>query len=137
MNTVEFATEVAAPPREAIAAGAGARTMSVPLRVFGRDDALQIIPLDVRETADDLYVISRDSRRIGYIQRVGHVFVALVGERLDHAEECGQSLLWDKAATSLVEEADARSRRAMPAPEPPARAPFPEVQYLVGGRLVR
>jgi hypothetical protein len=55
----------------------------------------------------DIDAISTDDDVIGYICSVGPVFVALAGARLDRAEECGQSRLWDKAAEQLLREAGA------------------------------
>jgi hypothetical protein len=76
------------------------------LRLWGSNDELQVVPLNITEVGDDVDAISRGDGVIGYIRRVDPVFVALVGARLDRAEECGQSLLWDKAATRLLEETD-------------------------------
>jgi hypothetical protein len=33
------------------------------------------------------------------VQRASRIFVALTGRRTDRAEECGQYLFWDQAAT--------------------------------------
>lgn len=55
----------------------------------------------------DIDAISTDDDVIGYICSVGPLFVALAGARLDRAEECAQSRLWDKAAEQLLREAGA------------------------------
>lgn len=39
---------------------------------------------------------------LGFVHHAGSVFVALAGERRDHATECCQSLRWDVAAAHLV-----------------------------------
>lgn len=50
---------------------------------------------------DDLYSVIAVQGRIGYIHRVGNVFVALEGAHLPHAVEIGQSLSWDEAVAML------------------------------------
>lgn len=69
------------------------------------------VPVVVRRVADDVVEVSRTGRTIGYIQRVPPLFVALEGSRLDRAEECAQSQLWNKAAARLLEK-DASHRRS-------------------------
>lgn len=66
-----------------------------------------LVDLLLDPVADDVDAVRRDGNTIGYIRQVGRVFVALRGRRLDYAVECGQSLLWDKAAMALLAEADA------------------------------
>jgi hypothetical protein len=81
------------------------------LRVPNERDEIEVVDLTLIRIAEDVDELDIDGSPIGYIRRVGRVFVALSGRRLDHATECSQSLLWDKAAWKLLEEADARSRR--------------------------
>ncbi|MDO7881431.1 hypothetical protein [Antiquaquibacter soli] len=50
---------------------------------------------------DDTYAVHRATVRLGYIHRVGNVFVALEGAHLAHAVEVGQSLSWDEALAML------------------------------------
>jgi hypothetical protein len=66
------------------------------------------VALKIASISDDVDAINRGSCVIGYIRHVGHTFVALIGARFDRAEECGQSQLWDKAATRLLQEAETR-----------------------------
>jgi len=46
---------------------------------------------------DDVYSVMTDHHTLGYIHRVGTVYVALAGDVLSHAVEIGQSLSWDEA----------------------------------------
>lgn len=55
---------------------------------------------------DDTYSVVEGERRVGYVHRVGNVFVALEGAHLPHAVEVGQSLSWDEAV-AMVERAHA------------------------------
>lgn len=77
-------------------------SVTVPLRM-GRSDGgirtVQIVVIDLDDLTEELRL---DDHTIGFIYRAGHVFVAQSGTRLDRAEECGQHLLWDKAAAMLV-----------------------------------
>ena len=77
----------------------------VRVRVDTDDDRIETVRLTVVPRDDELDEIDLERHILGYIQQAGHVFVALVGERLDRAEECGQSLLWDRAAADLVRSA--------------------------------
>jgi hypothetical protein len=72
------------------------------VRLATDGDRLDTVELVVVHRDDELDEIDLDRRILGYIQQAGSVFVALLGERLDRAEECGQSLLWDRAAAYLV-----------------------------------
>lgn len=76
------------------------------LRVPNERDEIKMIDLTLIRIADNVDEVDIDGSTIGYIRRVGRVFVALSGRRFDHAMECCQSLLWDKAAWTLLEEAD-------------------------------
>lgn len=78
------------------------RTVAVPLRLEwfdGRTRTIQIVVTDLDDLTEELRL---DGHTIGFISRAGPIFVAMTGTRLDRAEECGQCLLWDKAATILV-----------------------------------
>ena len=72
------------------------------VRLAARSDQLEAVELVVVHRDDELDEIDLDRRVLGYIQQAGSVYVALLGERLDRAEECGQSLLWERAAAYLV-----------------------------------
>jgi hypothetical protein len=52
---------------------------------------------DVALISDDLYAILTETRTLGYVHKVGSVYVALCGSDLNHAVEVGQSLSWDQA----------------------------------------
>lgn len=47
--------------------------------------------------SDDVYSVMNEENTLGYIHKVGAVYVALSGDVLSHAVEVGQSLNWDQA----------------------------------------
>jgi hypothetical protein len=49
----------------------------------------------------DLYAIEVDGVSYGFVEVVGHVFVALSGERYDRAVEVRQTLTFQEAVASL------------------------------------
>jgi hypothetical protein len=49
----------------------------------------------------DLYEVILDTHICGYIEVVGHVFVALVGDRYDRAVEVGQTLGFAEAVDAI------------------------------------
>lgn len=54
----------------------------------------------------DLYEIAFEHRVSGYVEVVGHVFVALVGTRYDRAVEVAQALTFPDAVEALQRYAD-------------------------------
>lgn len=74
---------------------------SVGLRMENTHDEIVVLDLTVKSVEPDLDALQCGDHTLGYIQRAGRVFVSLVGERADRAEECGQYLLWDFAAARL------------------------------------
>jgi hypothetical protein len=46
---------------------------------------------------EDVYSVMTDRETLGFVHKVGTVYVALSGDVLSHAVEIGQSLEWDKA----------------------------------------
>jgi hypothetical protein len=52
---------------------------------------------DVALVKDDVYAILGRDETMGFVERVGNVFVALSGTDINHAVEVGQSLSWDQA----------------------------------------
>jgi hypothetical protein len=46
---------------------------------------------------EDVYSVMTDRETLGFVHRVGSVYVALSGDVLSHAVEIGQSLSWDRA----------------------------------------
>jgi hypothetical protein len=46
---------------------------------------------------DDVYSVMTDRETLGYVHKVGIVYVALSGDILSHAVEVGQSLSWERA----------------------------------------
>lgn len=51
--------------------------------------------------ADDVYCVMNDRQIVGYVHKVGNVYVALEGENVNHAVEVGQSLSWDTAVNMI------------------------------------
>jgi len=52
---------------------------------------------DIALVDDDLYCVLSETDTLGYVHRVGNVFVALAGDNLGHAVEIGQTMSWDLA----------------------------------------
>ncbi|WP_213815016.1 hypothetical protein [Glaciihabitans sp. dw_435] len=52
---------------------------------------------DIALVTDDVYSVMTDRETLGFIHKVGNVYVALSGDVLSHAVEIGQTLSWDKA----------------------------------------
>lgn len=50
---------------------------------------------------DDLYVVLSSTHTMGFVERVGNVYVALHGTDLGRAVEVGQSLSWDVAVAMI------------------------------------
>jgi len=50
---------------------------------------------------EDIYVILGAALTMGFVERVGNVFVALSGPDLARAVEVGQSLSWDTAVAMV------------------------------------
>ncbi len=46
---------------------------------------------------EDVYSVMTDRETLGFVQKVGSVYVALRGDVLSHAVEIGQTLDWDRA----------------------------------------
>jgi hypothetical protein len=78
---------------------------SVTLRMAVSNDRIDTVKIVILPEGSDVDEVDVDHRPIGYVQRAGHVFVALIGDRLSRAEECGQFLLWDQAAAELIRRA--------------------------------
>jgi hypothetical protein len=53
--------------------------------------------LTVALVTEDVYSVMTDRDTLGYVQKVGTVFVALSGDILSHAVEVGQALSLDRA----------------------------------------
>lgn len=76
-----------------------ARSVALPIR--GSHDETTVLDLVVKPVGSDLEAIQCEGHILGYVQRAGRIFVSLLGERADRAEECGQYLVWDGAAARL------------------------------------
>ena len=50
---------------------------------------------------DDLYCVLSSTHTMGFVERVGNVYVALHGSDLGRAVEVGQSLSWDVAVAMV------------------------------------
>jgi hypothetical protein len=46
---------------------------------------------------DDVFSVMTDRDTLGFIRKVGTVYVALSGDVLSHSVEVGQSLTWEQA----------------------------------------
>jgi hypothetical protein len=57
----------------------------------------------VEKQGEALYRLGSAGDSAGFIERVGSVWVALAGTRLDRCVEVGQSTTFDRAAALLVE----------------------------------
>ncbi len=60
---------------------------------------------DIALVDEDVYAVMTESATLGYVHKVGNVYVALSGEYLHHAVEVGQSLSWDQAVQMVFREA--------------------------------
>ena len=58
--------------------------------------------LDISLIGDDIYCVLSETTTLGFVLKVGNVFVALGGGNLGHAVEVGQSLSWDTAVEMVV-----------------------------------
>jgi len=53
--------------------------------------------VSVAKIDDDLFSILGPHDTVGFVHKVGPVYVALHGSELNHAVEVGQALSWDRA----------------------------------------
>lgn len=53
---------------------------------------------------DNLYAVLATRETMGFVERVGNVFVALHGSDLARAVEVGQSLSWDQCVSMVQRE---------------------------------
>jgi hypothetical protein len=52
---------------------------------------------DIALIGDDMYSVLGETHTLGYVYKVGNVFVALKGRDFGHAVEIGQTLSWLEA----------------------------------------
>ena len=57
---------------------------------------------DIALVGDGMYCVLSETDTLGFVHRVGNVFVALSGDNLGHAVEVGQSLSWDQAVEMVL-----------------------------------
>lgn len=57
---------------------------------------------DVSLIEEDVYCVLGPESTLGYVEKVGNVYVALAGAERHHATEAGQSLSWDEAVDMVV-----------------------------------
>jgi hypothetical protein len=57
--------------------------------------------LTVALVTDDVYSVMTERDTVGYVHKVGTVFVALSGDILSHAVEVGQALSLERAVRML------------------------------------
>ena len=53
--------------------------------------------VSVAMVSDDLFSLLTPSETLGFVHKVGKVYVSLSGSDFSHAVEVGQSLSWDRA----------------------------------------
>ena len=59
--------------------------------------------LDFSLVGNDLFCLLTATDTLGFVQKVGNVFVALSGDNLGHAVEVGQSHSWDRAVEMVLQ----------------------------------
>jgi hypothetical protein len=52
---------------------------------------------NIAVVGDDMYSVMSDTDTLGYVYKVGSIFVALHGHDFGHAVEVGQTLSWERA----------------------------------------
>lgn len=57
---------------------------------------------DIALVGDDLYSVLTETETLGFVHKVGPVYVSLSGGDVAHAVEIGQSLSWDKAVDMVA-----------------------------------
>jgi hypothetical protein len=57
---------------------------------------------DVALIGEDLYCVLGETDTLGYVHKVGTVYVALSGDHLAQAVEVGQTLDWDRAVRMVA-----------------------------------
>ncbi|CAN5251997.1 hypothetical protein BH11ACT4_BH11ACT4_20930 [soil metagenome] len=57
---------------------------------------------DISLISENTYCVLSAEETMGYVDKVGNVFVAHSGGDLSHAVEVGQSLSWDEAVSMVV-----------------------------------
>lgn len=57
---------------------------------------------DIALVGEDLYCVLSETDTLGFVHKVGNVFVALSGDNLGRAVEVGQSLSWDQAIEMVL-----------------------------------
>jgi len=71
--------------------------LSPAARESARPDRNHLTESTIALVTDDIYSVMTDRETLGYVHKVGTVYVALSGDVLSHAVEVGQSLSWDRA----------------------------------------
>jgi hypothetical protein len=67
-----------------------------------RWSAIEADQPDVSLIEDDVYCVLGPQSTYGFVEKVGNVYVALIGPDRHHATEAGQSLSWDEAVEIVV-----------------------------------
>lgn len=63
---------------------------------------------DISLVDEDLYCVLGPGSTLGFVQKIGNMFVALSGSERMHAVEVGQSLSWDECVAMVDRAAHAR-----------------------------
>jgi hypothetical protein len=73
---------------------------------MGKDEMMVLLSPSSREAragatvalvTEDIYSVMTEHETLGFVHKVGVVYVALSGDVLSHAVEIGQTLSWDRA----------------------------------------
>jgi hypothetical protein len=57
---------------------------------------------DISLVSEDLYCVLSETDTLGYIHKIGSLYVALSGDNIGHAVEVGQTRSWDRAVELVV-----------------------------------
>jgi len=64
------------------------------------------LPMRIQRTSGSVLQISFGERVVGFVEKVGMVYVSLLGARYDTATEVGQSMDADSAGRAVVRAAE-------------------------------
>jgi hypothetical protein len=71
--------------------------MDKPMTILSTPSRNSLPEPTVALVTEDVYAVMTERETLGFVHKVGTVYVALSGDVLSHAVEIGQSLVWDKA----------------------------------------
>ena len=74
---------------------------SIRERTLGMPSAPVVDEPTIALLRNDIYVVLSSTQTMGFVEKVGNVYVALGGPDLARACEVGQSLSWDEAVAMV------------------------------------